>query len=310
MRAPVYLGVALSALLAGSRVMAAPADVLRDCAGHVGPSARGLEDLERRCPELSAALTELGYTQTLGDAWAGQLTGTGLSTLADLAERYQADERGSPPEITGVRAIVDGLARQRDQNVSRWDLFLQWLRSLLGSDPDHSLSWLDRWLEKLGNAGDVMTYIVYGLFLCVLGVAVLFIVRELRATGVLSRRRAAAAPGLPGAPGFVEPQGEPQLEGAPLRDQPALLLRLLVNCLSRGGRVQANRHLTHRELVARVALDEAERRRFAGVAGLAEALLYGRQADSMDAATAHDVERVIDEGRQLLSQLERSSPAV
>jgi hypothetical protein len=310
MRAPVYLGVALSALLTGSRVMAAPADVLRDCAGHVGSSARGLEDMERRCPELSAALTELGYAQTLGDAWAGKLTGTGLITLADLAERYQADDRGSPPDTTSVRSIVDGLVRQRGQNVSRWDLFLQWLRSLLGNDPDHSLSWLDRWLEKLGNAGGVMTYVMDGLFFCVLVVAVVFIVRELRATGVLSRRRSAAAPGLPDAAGFVEPPGEPQLEGAPLRDQPALLLRLLVNCLSRSGRVQANRHLTHRELVARVALDEAERRRFAGVAGLAEALLYGRQAESMDATAAHDVERVIDEGRQLLSQLERSSPAV
>jgi hypothetical protein len=310
MRAPVYLGVALGALLAGSRVMAAPTEVLRDCAGQVGASALGLEDMERRCPELSAALTELGYTQTLGDAWAGKLTSAGLNTLADLAERYQADDRGSPPDARGVRAIVDGLARQRDQNVSWWDLFLQWLRALLGNDPDHSLSWLDRWLEKLGSAGGVMTYLMDGLFFCVLLVAVVFIVRELRATGVLSRRRSAAAPGLPGAAGCVEPRGEPQLDGAPLRDQPALLLRLLVNCLSRTGRVQANRHLTHRELVARVALDEVERRRFAGVAGLAEALLYGRQVEPMDAAAAHEVERIIDEGRRLLSQLERSSPAV
>lgn len=315
MRAPVWLGVVLTAVLAVPRVMAAPADVLRDCAARASGSATGVAELVRQCPELSGALTDLGYAQSIGKGWQSRLTTSGLHTLAILADHYQPAVKGSPPDSTGVRQIVDGLAREHGQIRSRWDLFLDWLRSLLGNDPDRSLSWLDRWLEKLGGAGSAMTYVMDGLFVSVLIVAAIFLVKELRATGILSRRRSTASLESRSGAAFVARAGEAgaglaEFTAAPLREQPGLLLRLLVNCLSRNGRVRANRHLTHRELVNGVTLEEAERQRFARVAGLAEAMLYGRRAESMDAAAIHEAERVIDEGRQLLARLEHPSSRV
>jgi hypothetical protein len=307
MRAAACLGVVLGALLAASRALAAPADVLRDCAARVSSSARGLEELERQCPELTAALNDLGYTQTLGDAWQRKLTTTGLITLASLTDRYEAADKNAAPDSQDLRAIVDGLARKHAQDRSRWDLFKDWLRSLLGNDAGHSLSWLDRWVEKLGMAANFMTYVIGGLLLAAVIAGVVFVVRELRAAGVLSGRRPSASRTTGAASADDELRGEPILDTLPLPEQPALLLRLLVNCLLRTGRVQANRHFTHRELVTRVVLDESERQRFAKVARTAEVLMYGPQGGRADAAS---VRQVVQDGRELLLQLERSSTTI
>jgi hypothetical protein len=202
---------------------------------------------------------------------------------------------------------VEDLAREHAQARSRWDLLREWLRSLLGSDPGQSLSWLDRWLEKFGVAADAITYVIDALLLAALIAGLVFIVRELRAAGVLSGLRSTVVGRVPAAAGVDEPHGEPVLDTVPLQEQPAVLLRLLVNCLLRMGRVQANRHLTHRELVARVVLDENERQRFAKVARTAEALMYGPR---LGRAEAVNVEQAVVEGRELLTQLERSSTTI
>ena len=93
---------------------------------------------------------------------------------------------------------------------------------------------------------------------------------------------------------------EEQLARAPVFDQPALLLGLLVRRLKRAGRLSAERHLTHRELTRAAALDDPEQRgRLGRLTQVAEELLYGARPPSVDL-----VRRAIEEGQELLRQLD------
>lgn len=92
------------------------------------------------------------------------------------------------------------------------------------------------------------------------------------------------------------------LDSAQLREQPSILLRLLVQRLMINGQLQAERNLTHHELVARSRFADPESHaRFARVARLAERMLYG--AGDADPAQAS---AVIMDGRNLLLQMPES----
>lgn len=73
----------------------------------------------------------------------------------------------------------------------------------------------------------------------------------------------------------VDPDsGEP--DWALLREQPARVLRLLVDTLARAHRLEHDRHLTCRELETQARFDtESERGGFVRVARLAERQIYG-----------------------------------
>jgi hypothetical protein len=296
---------ALGAQFVTCNLSASPVDTLRECAARVAPGTVGLEALRQQCPDLQAALQELGYAEALGDVWQSRLTSSGLRDLAGLAERYQPRLPGTGPDIAPVRGIVDGLVRERAPRThSWWDAIKSWLRALLDRDGGRSLSWLDRLLDKIATAAGVMTVVVYGLLLCVVVLAVAFVIIELRAAGVFVRKRSPAQR-YGDDPGSGTPRPEAMLDTAPLTEKPAILLRLLVSGLLRKGRLRADRHLTHRELVRRAVLDDStQRERFARVAGLAEGLLYGPRPGSMDG-----VEGIVNDGRELLVQIEHASAA-
>jgi hypothetical protein len=298
MRAQFGRVVAFAALLASSSLPASPADSLRECAARAGQEARSLDALEQKCPELTRALEDLGYANMLSPEQR-RLTSSGLADLAALAARYQAGRSGIAPDIAPVRSIVDGLAREQERS-SWWDALKAWLRSLLARDGHGSLSWLNRLLSGLATAAGVTTFLAYALLLIV---AAVFVIIELRAMGLFARRERNAS-SASRSPTGASPRAEMLLQSAALTDKPAILLKLLVDGLSRKGRLQAERHLTHRELAARAVLDAAQRAQFAKVAGAAEGLLYGPAPRSTEG-----VERIIEEGRELLSQIQRLSGA-
>lgn len=281
---------------------ASPAEALRACVGKLQPPARGLEAIGAQCPDLKGALTELGYSQTLSPGWEDRLTPGQLEDLAALASRYGGERPSAGPDVGAVRGIVAGLASGRASPKSWWEVIKDWVRSLFAAHGEHELSWIERWVNKLSSAAGVLAVVTYVLVALVIVSSLAYIVIELRSLGVLGRRPRGSM-GAGTAPGArsVNALAEEDLARAPLLDQPALLLALLVRCLKSGGRLSAERHLTHRELARAAALDDtAQQSRLGRLTQVAEELLYGAHPPVVEL-----VHSAVEDGRELLRQLER-----
>lgn len=278
------------------------------CAAQAPTEARGIVALEAQCPGLDAALDELGLVAVLPEGWRDQLHRGQLDDLRGLVHRYLDTPAQVAPDAGAIRAVLDQLAREQVQTPRSWRAaFMEWLRSWFANRDAGSSGWLDRLLERLALSIDVVKALTYGLLALVVVAAVVLVVRELRAAGLLSRRGgfaprsdAAAMPGTgASAPDIVD------LDAVALRDQPAVLLRLLVARLLANGQLRVERSLTHRELVTHSAFADAESRtRFLRVAQLAERALYG-YAD----AGPTQASDVIADGRRLLLQLQAHAVA-
>jgi hypothetical protein len=113
-------------------------------------------------------------------------------------------------------------------------------------------------------------------------------------------RQALMLPGVAGA----SSQELAELDQLPSNEQPALLLRLLVQALRQSGRLRNDRSLTHRELAARSAFDDQQQHgSFARLSLLAERLLYGAITPAAAAGAQPQIEQALADGRQLYAQL-------
>lgn len=291
---------ALCGCVLWSCLCAAPVDVIGDCAAQLDRSSKGLTALNAQCPELEPSLTALGLTDTLNEGWRNTLNREGLQDLERLVRRYQADKTPAP-DVGALHAIVDELGREQASQ-SWWDKVKAWLRPWFESRDSESFAWLDRWLKKLSGAASTIRAITYALMIMVLIAAIFFVVNELKAAGLLSRAASSMPPGSKPRTkqASAERTSPADLETAKALDKPAILLRLLVNRLLETGRLQAERHLTHRELTTRTAFDEKnQQEQFARVANLAEGLLYGHGQVRIE-----DVENIVASGQTLLGELE------
>jgi len=302
---------AVACLAAGAVAVAgagtSPAETLRACAGKLPPSARGLEALAAQCPDLKGALAELSYAQTLSPGWENRLTPGQLEDLADLASRYGGERPSAEPDVGAVRSIVAGLASERASPKSWWEVIKDWVRSFFAGHDEHELSWIERWANKLSSAAGVLAVVTYVLVGLVTVGSFAYIIIELRSSGAVRRRPRASMGARTDDDARSAPDGlgEEDLVRAPLLDQPALLLALLVRSLKRGGRLSAERHLTHRELVRAAALDDAAQHgRLGRLTLVAEELRYGARPPAVEL-----VHSAVEDGRELLRQLERARAA-
>ena len=281
---------------------AAAVDILAGCAAQAAPGKRGIVALEAQCPGLESALRELGVVDALPDGWRDSLSAAAVGDLGNLAARYGDVSARGAPDTGALPAILDQLAQEQVKPVrSWWEAVKQWLRSWSSQQQAGSTNWLDRLLTRLAQSADLIKVITYVLLAVAVVAAIAFIVNELRVAGVLSRRRGVGPDGVATVtPARKAAQDAVDLDAAALRDQPAILLRLLVAHLLRNGQLQAERNLTHRELVTHSAFADAESRlRFARVTQLAERMLYGSGEANVVQANA-----VIADGRLLLQQLQ------
>jgi uncharacterized protein DUF4129 len=284
---------------AGVPANASPAETLRACVAKLQPPARGLDALAAQCPDLKPALAALRYSETLSPGWESELTPGQLEDLAALASRYRGEPPSAAPDVGAVRGIVAGLAKEgASATKSWWEVLRDWVRSLFAGHDEHDLSWIERLISKLSNAAGVLTVLTYVLVALVIGGALAYLIIEMRSSGLFARaaRSSKTANGVRFA---GDGPAEEELARAPVFDQPALLLGLLVRCLKRAGRLSAERHLTHRELARAAALDDpGQRGRLGRLSQVAEELLYGARPPSVEL-----VHRAIEEGRELLRQL-------
>jgi hypothetical protein len=278
-------------------------DTLDACAARATAEARGIVALEAQCPGLEPALGELGLVEVLPDGWRDRLQRDQLGDLASLTHRYLDAPARVAPDAAALRAVLDQLAREQVRPPRSWRAaFMDWLRSWFANRDEGSGRWFERVLERLAQSIDLVKVVTYGLLGLVVVAAVVLVVRELRAAGLLSgrgnsapRRDAAAmAPTDAATPDILD------LDAVALRDQPAVLLRLLVARLLANGQLRAERSLTHRELATHSTFSDAESRTlFVRVTQLAERVLYGSGE-----ANATQAGAVIADGRKLLLRLQ------
>ena len=291
---------ALAALLASSSLPAAPLDGVRECADRVSPAISGIKDLGAACPQLAEALQTLGLWPQLSDDGQKRLNRDALHDLLKLSESYGGSPPGHAPDIAALPPILKALARdQVPLTRTWWDALRAWLKNWIAQHPG-ALNWLDRWLDGLGQSANLFQVIYYSLIALVLIGAVTVIVIELRAVGAgwkWRKRRSSARDAQATASAADDDSAGPEPEA--VADKLTALLRKLVKRLMQTRRLDAERSLTHRELIARSAFDEQSQREvFSAVAGTAESTLYGRSG-----ATPEQLNAILSQGRVLLTQL-------
>ncbi len=301
-RVRVRIAATLAGTLAWVCLAAAPLDVLRDCAAKLPPERVGIKSIAADCPQLEGALADLGLDQMLYDGWRARLNRDALKDLANLADGYGGSRPKNAPDIAALPGILDSMAREQTPTPkSWWDAFKAWLRSWLGRHAD-SLSWLDRWFEHLGESLTLTKVISYSLVTLVLLAAIAVIVNEFKVAG-RARRGADDPTGADPAAQGAQPMAPVDSVADNLADKLAALLRRLVDRLMQTRRLDSERSLTHRELVARSVFDsDAQRAAFARVARTAESLLYGSH-HGPSRESPEVLNAVIEEGRSLLAQL-------
>jgi hypothetical protein len=298
------LALAFAGLFASAAPAAAPLDVVRECAASAPPTVSGLENLNAVCPQLDAALTALKLNEILFEGWQDKVTAHALRDAAVLTERYSESKPHRSLDQGVLRGILGSYKSQQEPH-SWWHALEDWFKRWLAHSNSFLASWLnrfwDRWLSHAEVSPGFLKLFAYGLTAVALAAAIVVIIRELNAAGMARR-----------LVGVTWTRGERRdasqvasaAEAAPVSSV-AALLRALVQRLLQSGRLEAERSLTHRELIARSVFDsEAQRIVFAGVARTAESQLYGSQDAAPEA-----LEQVTRQGQALLLQLSNSTGA-
>ena len=300
------LALTFAGLFASAALAAAPLDVVRECAAAASPTVSGLKNLDAVCPQLDAALTALGLNEILYEGWRDKVTAHALQDAAVLAERY-SEARPQRSLDKGVLRGILGSYKSQQEPHSWWQAVEDWFKRWLAHSNSFLASWLnrfwDRWLSHVEVSPGFLKVFTYGLTALAVAAAIVVIIRELNAAGVARRlggiaRKRAARRG-------ASLSSASDAELAPAASGVAQLLRALVQKLLQSRRLESERSLTHRELIARSAFDsEAQRAVFAGVARTAESLLYGAHGAAPEA-----LEQVTRQGQALLMQLSNSTGA-
>lgn len=271
--------------------------VINDCVARTGDD--GARDVQKRCPQVPAALRALGYDELLGSGWEGRLSGISLRDLRDLSRRYQGPALSLAPSPAALPHILQDLRRDQTPQ-SWWQSFKERLRRWFqipiseGGTP---------WLVQLLSAVPplVLRLLLYCTTVAVVAVALWTVWRELRASGLLERRHAKGVAARPASQGRGPDSNElavADVEAALPGQRAALLLQLLLQALRRAGRVRAERALSCRELIEQARFDSVEQRQqFAHVARWAERERYAIDA-SRTAPPA-----ILDQGRALYAEL-------
>lgn len=311
MRATTAILLLLAAPAAGSQesgpaagAVVSPGQLIADCIESTGDEV-GLDQLEARCPGIGQAIAESGYGAFISEAERESLTAYSLEDLQNIQARY-SDSHGSRSAqqmLTQLDPVLESLQQERpiDRPPTLFERFKRWLQSFIDRQQQDQDSWLGRWLRDVRVSEQAVSWLLYGLVALVIVLAIGVVWNEVRAAGLLggARRRRAASIAAGGA---AEQQTVPtlaDLERAPVRDRPSLLLRILIAKLVETGRLRTEKSLTHRELGALATFDAADQRdRFRRVAMMGERLLYGGGSVSDE-----EIASVVHAGSQLDAQL-------
>lgn len=266
--------LALSIAAPGATRALAPRRLISRCLSRASPELTGLSALRGACAGIGHAIDGLGLDAFLPPKWRQKLTPHSLAGLLALAKRYSGPPLTSAADAGTLRMIARDL-KPPAPPPSLWSRIESW-----------ALHWtaplrrgIDSWARSLGrksNAHTLRTALTAftALLLVVMLAVLVFGLRS--ASGLRSGRSAARRRRTRSkAPRQHALEGNAPQWSA-LREQPAQLLRVLVDALARSHRIGRERHLTCRELASRARFETAgQRDQFTRVALLAERALYG-----------------------------------
>ena len=267
----------------------------------------GYDRIAVRCPDLASALERSGVEQWLPQGWkeirnnlsAGSLTE--LRSLIDRELAAHATER--KPRVEKLNEVLTGLGDPRRVSNGTWLRFKRWVRELLERrDREDHEDWFDRMVRRAGLSdaiGEVVTYVALGAMVVL---ALIVVLNELKAAGLLGRRARAATEENDADLATARPAptvGE--IERAPLIERPRLLLELIASKLTAIRRLPPANAMTVRELSHAVNLEATQdRERLASLASTAERARYAEDGVAPDA-----LESAYLRGRELLDSVEK-----
>jgi hypothetical protein len=300
-------GFAAASLIAvgvlASAAIAAPVDVIKECASSASATLTGIDKLAAVCPDLESAITSTGMDRLLAPGWRERLSGAQLHDLAVIADRYAAASVRAAPGTASLGPILRGLKPAAPADKSWWESFKEWWRDWLARSDSALAKWLRDMSGRVHVSQGALAILAYCLAAIIGVVALILGLREFQIWN--ERRKAAAGDQRPdrqagkpavALPGPDQPNSDEERLGRILR---ALVVRLLET-----GRLNAERSLTHRELLSRSRFDEdGQRGDFAAVTAVAEALVYGPRG-----AVQTAIPRAIERGESLLAQIQPVTP--
>jgi hypothetical protein len=209
------------------------------------------------------------------------------------------------PDVRNLKPILTALAGSRDD--SGWSRFKTWLHSVFEQrEQPAAENWFARMVAHIGVPQSVIQVITYGALAAVVVLAGLMVVNELRTAGLFAKRRALAREPHAQAWPVASAGNWSDVEQAPLRERPRLLLELIVRRLTERGLLPPSGALTVRELARAAKLAESsDRARLAALALAAERVRFG-------AVEPQNVvlEEPLARGRQLFERLEAGAVAM
>jgi hypothetical protein len=279
-----------------------------DCTPRLDAQADvGYDRVAARCPQLASALERSGVEQWLPQGWKeirNNLSAGSLTELRSLIEReLTAHVSGRKPRVEKLHEVLAGLGDQQRAGNGTWLRFKRWLRELLERrDREDHEDWFDRMVHRSGlpdALGEVITYVSLGAMVLL---ALIVVLNELRAAGLLGRRARDAADSrdADSASSRSTPTVS-DIERAPLIERPRLLLELIAARLTAIRRLPPAGAMTVRELSRSVNLEATQdRQRLVLLASTAERARYAEYGVASDA-----LETAYVSGRELLDSVER-----
>ncbi len=238
--------------------------------------------LEEVCPGLAQSVAKLPAAGSLSQPLDWQTTPNQLRDLRALVGSYQS----SPASVErfDFAALPELLARtlqvEPTPPVSWWQRIKDWLaQKLRGSESDYR--WLTEFLKSLDPPEWLAALILRASVAVILLLALAVVVNELRAAKLsswLQRRSRTRRASLPAATGPVRLAWK-DVTSLPPSEQPAALLRLVLQELVERGLLPDDLSLTNGEMLVRLgAAACAHAAPFAELAAAADAALFGGRA--------------------------------
>jgi hypothetical protein len=240
--------------------------------------------VEEVCPGLAQAVSELPAAKSLSQPLDLQTTPNQLRDLRALLGSYQ--RAPASVERFDFAALPELLARTLQVEptplVSWWQRFKDWLAQKLGGSGEPDYRWLTEFLKSLDPPEWLAALILRASVAVILLLALAVVVNELRAANLsswLQRRsrtqRASRVPATVGASRLAWKD----VTNLPPGQQPAALLRLVLQELVERGLLPDDLSLTNGEMLLRLgAAARTHAAPFAELAAAADATLFGNRA--------------------------------